>query len=127
MADDRGADEDAGGDADEPRRHESPPASAHVEPEHARSDEPAAEDAREIADERTHGRAVIQHADDDEHEQRGSVPRCGPLHSLRMISSASSRVNARSVSVSSPPAWPSFVTISSAVSSSGASNTSTTS
>src|SRR6478672_2546594 len=44
-----------------------------------------------------------------------------------MISSASSRVNARNVSVSSAPWRPSFVMISSAVSSSGASNTSTTS
>src|SRR2546421_620451 len=44
-----------------------------------------------------------------------------------MISSASSRVKARSVSVSSAPWRPSFVMISSAVSSSGASKTSTTS
>src|SRR6266550_532286 len=44
-----------------------------------------------------------------------------------MMASASSRVNARSVSVSSAPWRPSFVMISSATSSLGASNTSTTS
>ena len=47
--------------------------------------------------------------------------------SFLMMFSASSRVNARSVSVCSAPWWLSFVTISSAVSSSGASKTSTTS
>ena len=47
--------------------------------------------------------------------------------SFLMMLSASSRVNARSVSVCSAPWWLSFVTISSAVSSSGASKTSTTS
>ena len=48
-------------------------------------------------------------------------------HSLRIMASASSRVKARNVSVCSAPYWLSFIRISIATSSSGASKISTTS
>ena len=63
----------------EPRDREPPPPAARVEPHDRRDDEPAAEDAEQVADERARGRAVRQHADDDEDEERDRV------YSSRMV------------------------------------------
>src|SRR5256885_12041113 len=61
MADDRGADEDAGGDADEPRGRQAPPPAVRVQPEHDRGREPAPEDAQEIPPDRKSTRLNSSH------------------------------------------------------------------
>jgi hypothetical protein len=98
VTDDRCADGHAGGDAHEPRRGKSGATRRGVEPECGRNHEPAAEKAPGIPAECRRGGVVSEVPDRDEGDQRERVDQ-----SRRMISSASSRVKARSVSVSSAP------------------------
>lgn len=98
MPDDRRPEDDGPTDSDEPGRSEAAQPSSGVEPDGERDGEPRTEEAAEISEERAHGSVVRRDSDPHERKQRDRVD-----YSRRMISSASSRVNARSVSVSSAP------------------------